>query len=301
MTDKVTIIIPSYNTENLTISCLDSIYKKTKDVNMEIILVDNASKDRTVDKVKKIYPAVKLITNHFNVGFGAANNQGAKISTGKYLLFLNSDTILKENSVKIVSDWLNQHPRVQAATCKLTNPDGSLQYNLGTFPGVFRVLGWMFFIDDLPLINKYFRSFHLQHPRWYQAETRIDWAMGAFLMIKKDAFKKINGFDEKMFMYAEEVELQYRLSKQNFSIYYIPSTAVVHLGRSSSRDTDPSLTTSSELTGIAYFANKHLSHAKSIAIRIIVKIGILLRILAFSTFKKNITLKQAYKHAFQNI
>ena len=130
--------------------------------------------------------------NGENLGFAAGNNQGIKKARGKYILLLNSDTLLKENSLKKIVDWMEENEKVGVSSCQLVYQDGSLQRTGGYFPSLFKVFNWMFFIDDLPLIKEFIRSFHPHEPRtgwlssrYFQRQHAQDWVTGAFLLTRK--------------------------------------------------------------------------------------------------------------------
>lgn len=284
MSIKFSIIIVNFNTMDITISCLDSIYKHTpKSIDFEIILVDNASSDGSVNAIKKKFGnKVKIISNNQNYGFGKANNQAAKIAQGQYLIFLNSDTLFTQNSLGKLALWVSNHSDADILGIKLTNPDNSLQYSYGYFPSLLKIFFWSFFLDDLSIIKKYFPALHIEHPDRYLIDQKIDWVTGAFILVKKDVFNKTLGFDEKMFMYAEEMEWQIRANKLGFKIFFTPITSIIHIGRSSSKNSNSTLATVSEYKGILYIYKKHHQLWQYPIAKFFIKSGIYLRALLFA-------------------
>src|SRR3972149_2509597 len=157
----LSIIIVNYNTKELLLDCLGSIKKNTKKISYEIILVDNASTDGSVEILRRLKsPDVKVVLNRENFGFSKANNQGIKIAKGRYVLLLNSDTKVQDSILTEMIEYMDENPKTGVAGCALKNPDGSLQATGGYFPTLFRVASWMLFFDDIPLLDKLIKPFH---------------------------------------------------------------------------------------------------------------------------------------------
>jgi GT2 family glycosyltransferase len=278
----LSIIVLSYNTNQITIDCLKSIFKDkglTFDLNKinnenliptEIIIIDNNSKDDSVPQIKKIKDttngkSIKLIENKFNGGFGKANNQGIKIAKGNYILLLNSDTIIIHSAISQSLNWLCSHPEASICTAQLLNKDKSIQASGGFFPNLANVTTWCLNLDDLPLINKIIKPIHphtpnfYTHDKFYLKDHQQDWVTGAFMMIRNSHLKPTGGFDENYFMYGEEVELSYRIKKNNpkFQTWYLIGPQIVHLGGASAQSRiDPIV---NEYLGIITFFKKHKS------------------------------------------
>ena len=264
----LSIIIISYNTSEITLNCLKSIFqdKGLKDISFEIIIIDNDSKDDSVLQIKKNFPNIKLITNKFNGGFGKANNQGLKIAKGNYILFLNSDTIILHSAISQTLNWLCSHPETSVCTAQLLNKDKTIQASGGFFPNISNVFAWCLNLDDLPLFNKIIKPFHphtptfYTHDNFYLKDHQQDWVTGAFMMVRSSHLKPTNGFDENYFMYGEEVELSYRIKKNNpqFQTWYLIGPQIIHLGGASAQNRiDPII---NEYRGILAFFKKHKSH-----------------------------------------
>ena len=288
----LSIIIVNYKTKDITKDCLDSILKNTKDLTYEIIVVDNASNDGSYEflsKKFKKYGFIKFIKNESNLGFSKANNQGAKKACGKYLLFLNSDTIVSDGIFKEMLLRMEENKNIGVATCALKNKDGSMQGSGGYFPTLFRVFAWMFFIEDIPLLDRFIKPFHPVHSKSFfykgldQFENlRIqDWVTGAFFLIKSELFNRVKGFDEDYFMYTEEVDLCFRIKKLGYDVFYFPEWEIIHLGGASSNREFPIL---SEYKGIKLFYAKNMPSWQYPFLRFFLKSGAFLRALIFGLF-----------------
>ena len=217
---KLSIIIINYKTPNLTVKCLDSVYNTTKFENFEIIVVDNNSEDNSREIITQKFPSIKWIANPINDGFGRANNLGVKHAIGNYLLFLNSDVVVKPNTIDGCLVYLKQNPHTGVLGCKLLNEDGSLQKSVYTYVGSFKNILKENLLYDYFTIKK---------------EAPIDAIMGAFMLCPKIVFEKTNGFDPDFFMYAEELEWCYRVKKEGYQIKYYDLYEATHIHGASSQ------------------------------------------------------------------
>jgi GT2 family glycosyltransferase len=222
----VSIIILSYNTKDLLHASLTSLVKQLDLTSYEIIVVDNASSDDSVEMVKKDFTDVKLIENDENAGFAKGCNLGAKHAKGEYTLFLNSDTQLKENHLDEMATFLEMHEKVAVIGGKFHNTDGSIQRSFGKFytlPSVFLMLTTG---DKGELLRN--TSNTLQY---------VDWVSGGFMLVRRSVFDSLGGFDEHFFMYIEDMELCYRVKKLGYQVAYYPKTVIEHVGHGSSNRT----------------------------------------------------------------
>lgn len=290
----LSIIILSFNTRQITLDCLKSIFAdKNLDFNLdhnqnenlipaEIIVIDNNSQDDSVAQLKKI-KNIKLITNHTNLGFAKANNQGIKIAKGNYLLFLNSDTIILHSAISQSLNWLSSHPESHVCTAQLLNKDKSIQASGGFFPTLTNVFTWSFGLDDLPLINKLVPPLHPHPPQFYthdnffKKDHQQDWVTGAFMLLRASHLRQLGGFDENYFMYGEELELSYRLhlASPNSQCWYLVGPQIIHLGGASAKNAiDPIIR---EYLGIISFFKKHRPVWQLSIVKILLKINARLR------------------------
>ena len=293
---ELSVIIVNWNTKKLLEDCLKSIFKYTKGVSFEIIVVDNGSRDGSPKMVKNKFPQVKLIPNKENLGFTKANNQGIKIAKGKYILLLNSDAYLIENSFKKLVEEADSLKNLGALGPLLLNEDRTIQQSVGFFPHLPQVFFWMSFIDDLPA-GTLLSPYHVDHDSFYKKDHAIDWVTAAAIMVTREAIEKAGILDEKIFMYTEEVEWCYRIKKANFFNYYSPCTKIVHIGRGSSQKI-PTRALVGEYKGIVYFYQKHKGKFSLQIVRLLLKIGALTRILIFGALGRR-ELVKSYAEAFQ--
>lgn len=228
---KLSIIILTYNTKDLTCECLKSILeiyeKELKKEEFEIILVDNASTDGTVDAISDIrYPDIKIIENKENLGFSKGNNKGAKNAAGQFVLFLNSDTEVKDKGILNMAEFLENNKHAAILGGKLENADGSAQASVGKFYSILNLFILLFGGGRMGLLRS--------SPARI---SKVDWVSGACMMIRTDVFKKIGGFEEKLFMYMEDQELCFRAKKAGYLTYYYPFLSLLHKERGSSNRT----------------------------------------------------------------
>lgn len=280
----LSIIIVNYNVKEFLLNLLDSIGKAANNISIEIIVVDNASDDGSVDAIKEKYPDVILIQSSHNIGFGAANNLALERAKGKYFLLLNPDTIVREDTFKKMINFFEEHPECGIAGCKVLNPDGSLQLACRRgFPGPWtsftKVMGLSKLFPKSRLFAKYNLTY-LDENQTYE----VDAVSGAFMMMRREVYEKIGGFDPQFFMYGEDLDLCYRAQKNNFKVYYVHSTEIIHYkGESTKRS-------SIDETKLFYdamhlFVKKHFS--SSFIVESILQLAILFRkLIAFANVYK---------------
>ncbi len=284
----ISIVIVSTNIEDLLRKCLKSLVPALKSISSEVIVVDNASKDKTPDMVAKEFPWVKLIRKHENRGFGANNNFGMKVAKGRYVLLLNSDTeIIDKNIFKEMIEWMDSHADVGVTTSALVNPDRkTYQGSGGSFPDLLRVFAWMFFIDDIPGLDNLIKPYHPLHgfsplntnEDYFKKEHEQDWLTGAFYMMRKTAMDESGLFDEDFFLYVEEVELSYRFKKNGWRLWYLPKWKIVHYGMVTNGSEKAMIF---EMQNIKLLYKKHMPGWQLPILTLILKLGALIRIAIF--------------------
>ncbi len=230
---QISIIIVSYNTEKLLFNCIKSIYESISNMAIEIIVVDNDSKDNSVEMIRESFPQVQLFKSDLNVGFGPANNIGILHAKGKYLFLLNSDTIMIKNSLINFWDFMEKVENQNVACCGgvLLGSDLQEQNSFGNFPSIFQA----FF--ELGL-NKIFTKFYNQnisiatknYSKNFVNAFKVDYLSGAAIFIRKSVLDKFGGFDEDFFFYFEETELQKRFSRKGYYSSLIPNSEIIHFG-----------------------------------------------------------------------
>jgi len=284
----LSIIIPSFNTKEILRNCLQSILDNTKKITFEIIVVDNNSCDKSPEMIEKNFSSVKLIQNEENLGFAKANNQGINKATGKYILFLNSDTLITNKAIEKMVDFMINHKEIDAIGPKLLNLDNSIQPSAGFFPNPFVVFN-MLFLEHF-LGGRFVRTS-------YPCLKKVDWVMGAALMVKKEITDKIGGFDEKIFMYYDEVDYCYRIYKAGDSIYYYPEAEIIHLWQKSSQSgrEGPIL---ANYKSLQYFYNKHYGLGSLVLLKVLLKTKAIAGIVIGNVFN-NHYLKETYEKALK--
>jgi GT2 family glycosyltransferase len=225
----VSVIIVNYNTKSLLKDCLNSIFEKTIGIEFEIIIVDNASIDGSQEMVKKEFAEVTLIENDENLGFGRANNIGAKVSRGRFLFFLNSDTMLIENSIKILLNFYESssiRKKIGVIGCLLFDKNYAYSNSYGQFPSFSNILK--------SRINHYLNVLYPNRKQKTQLITdisyiNVDYVSGADLFIPRIIFEYLNGFSDKYFLYYEETDLQKRMETLNLERIVIFFTKIIHI------------------------------------------------------------------------
>lgn len=218
---NISIIIVNYRTPDLTQACIDSIYTHTKGVDFEVIVVDNCSMDESVNRLSKDH-RIKLIVSPRNGGFGYGNNLGMKAARGKYFFLLNSDTLLVNNAIKDFYDYAENHESKTLYGCYLIGDDGTYRGSFHYFPAL--------------TISAFFRRlFRKQNYTPDYTDKEVECICGADMFIPRTAIEECGGFDENIFLYGEEGELQLRMAKAGYKRMLLSSPKIIHLeGKSSS-------------------------------------------------------------------
>ena len=295
----ISIIIVSFNTKDFTVNCVESVLAHLKNLQAEIIIVDNASTDGSVSALKKVKAKggvhIRVIKNSKNMGFAQGNNIGAKWATGKYILFLNSDTKVTSDVFSKAVSWLDDHEKVALYSCGLRNKDGSFQEAGGYFPTLGRVALWMLFVDDIPGLSGISSSYHPK-PSFYKTSHYVDWVKGTAMFARRTFWEDLGGFDRDYFMYVEDVDICFRAKGVGWKVYYSADPAIIHYGGASSNVSYPII---SEYKGLRIFFAKHKPRWQGMLLRAILKMGAILRILVFGAIKPGVigTYKNAYKVA----
>lgn len=236
----VSVIIINYNTRQMTSECVDSVIVHTTGLEYEIILVDNASSDGSKEFFKND-PRVKYIYSTLNRGFGVGNNIGAKNACGKYLFLLNSDTLLQNNAIKMLFDFSENQTRPCVCGAWLLDRKGNPNVSEVAFPHM--------------TVAEFIKSRFIKPCRFNSSEIQqVDVVCGADMFMPKELFDNIGGFDESIFMYGEEVEMQYRMSKIGVPRFVIPGPGIIHFGKGS-----PTCASTNHFRSHFFFLKKHMS------------------------------------------
>lgn len=231
----VSIIIINYNTEKLIIPCVESIFEKTIVCNYEIIIVDNSSSDNSVEELKDVFgnhSKIRIIKMNENLGFGKANNKGIKNSTGDYILFLNPDTLLKNDAIDILWHYCSNHPDVGACGGNLYNANLCPVHSFHrTFPSIFSDFSFSLF--SIPEKIIYGRNMYFNYTK---TVIEVAYITGADLMIPRKVLNKTGAFAPEFFMYYEETELCGRIKKAGYRVVSVPDAEIIHLEGKSSKN-----------------------------------------------------------------
>ncbi len=231
----VSVIIVNYNTFQITCDCIESIYKFTKGVHFEIIVVDNASPKDNPDLFLTKFPLIKLVKSRENGGFAKGNNLGISIANGDIILLLNSDTYLVEDSISQAATYLNFHNDIGALTVRLVYPDGKLQHTARKFRSIRNEL--LDIARPLLKLLSYKKRADLMLNQYFNGNynTYADWVSGAFMMFRKDILQKLpeKKLDERFFMYGEDQLWCYQFTKLGYRNFYLADTTVIHIHNAS--------------------------------------------------------------------
>ena len=242
---KLTIIIVNYNTQHLLSRCLDAVADNLKQISGKIIIVDNFSKDDSVNYIRQHFNNVQLITNDKNIGFGRANNQAIAGIEGEYVLLLNTDAFLSANTISDTILYMEANPKIGILGVKLTGEDGELQPSCRYFPTLSNI-----FLTKTGL-NKLFSQVQLiDNKNWDATQTQeCDWVPGCYYLVRKSVVDQIGLFDPRYFMYYEEVDHCLRAKNAGWKVLYYADSAVIHLGGESAKS-EGKLTSGKQLNAL---------------------------------------------------
>lgn len=226
----VSVIIVNYNTYDLIVDCIASVYKYTSGITYEVILVDNASREFAADDFRLKFPEAKLILSEKNLGFAGGNNLGIEIAAGKYILLLNSDTYLKENSLKVTYDYMERHLEAGVVSARLVYPNGKHQSIAQRFPNVQYQLAELLRIQKFlskraggkMLLGSFFD---------HKENAKADWVWGAYFFFRSEILTKMPGnkLDETYFMYNEDIQWCLDMHRLGYEVHFCAETEVVHI------------------------------------------------------------------------
>ena len=231
---KLSIILVNWNTCDLTKQALISVYKETGGFDFEVIVVDNNSADNSAEMIKKEFPQVALIENKDNLGFGKANNQALKITKGDYLMFLNTDVVVLDGALNKLVNYFDEHADVMMVGPRLLNKDLTFQYACrrmlpNPMNSFFHLFGLTKIFKNSKFINEY---------KQYAVDPEItgptEALSGAAMMFRKQVYNEIGGFDERFFMYGEDLDFCKRVLDKGWKTVYVSDAKIIHFGGQSS-------------------------------------------------------------------
>lgn len=268
---QLSVIIVNYNVREFLDHALTSIRKAMKGIRGEVIVVDNASDDGSVEMLRRRYPEVLRIVNSTNLGFAKANNLALRRARGKYLLLINPDTIVQEDTFRVMVRFFEDHPNVGLAGCKILNPDGTFQLACRrSFPTPWvaftKIVGLSALFPGSKLFGRYNLTY-LDPNESYE----VDAVSGSFMMLRREVYEQVGGLDEDFFMYGEDLDWCYRIQQAGWKIYYVPQTQIIHYkGESTKRSDIDELKAFYE--AMELFVKKHLS--SSFLMSLLIRFGI---------------------------
>ncbi len=263
----LSIVIVSWNVRALLRRCLQSVLAEAKpgpgdgvfqlgDWKVEILVVDNASADGSIEMVRSQFPHVHLIANGENRGFTAANNQGLSRARGRYLLLLNPDTEVVGDALATMIRYVEANAEIGALGAKLLYPDGSIQSSRRRFPTLSTAL------VESTVVQEWWKDNRILH-RYYMTDTgddeiqRVDWVVGACLLVRRQAYEQVGGLDEGFFMYSEELDWCRRIKAAGWEIVYLPTATVMHHEGKSSEQVVPARHIYFQSSKVRYFRKHH--------------------------------------------
>lgn len=227
---NLSIVIVNWNTRELLVRCLQSVYDTVSGLDFEVLVVDNASADGSSEAVQRQFPAVRLTQNTANAGFARACNQGIRESVAGYVLLLNPDTEVMSGAVQTLVQFMEEHRRAGAVGPMVLHPDRTLQASCYPMPTLWRELLRLMHLERFSVHAQY------EQRKWDPNRVRaVEVIQGDCLLVRRESLSQVGLFDEDYFMYTEEVDLCYRLLRQGWSIFWVPKARIVHHGGQSTR------------------------------------------------------------------
>lgn len=224
----LTVVIVNYNVKEFLTTCLASVLKASEHLTTELYIVDNNSSDGSISFLKERFPDVNYIINEENVGFGKANNQAIRFARGKYTLLLNPDTIVQEDTLEVLINYMDENSSCGACGCKILNPDGTFapesRRSVPTVStAIYKAVGLTALFPKSKVFGAYYQG-------WKDEDKggEVPVLSGSFMFFRTTCLKDLEGFDERFFMYGEDIDLCYRANKAGWSIHYVPETSILH-------------------------------------------------------------------------
>jgi GT2 family glycosyltransferase len=278
---KLSIVILCWNDRKVIADCLRSIYATTRSIEFEVIVCDNGSTDGSVELIRSSYPQVHVIENGRNLRFAKGNNIGIRASRGEYVLILNPDTIIGDDTLDRMAALADEHPEAAAFGCRVLNADGTYQVSarpFASFTGEWIAalyLRWLGRVSTRLTADSY--------PGWDgTTERQVDWVSGCFIFARSAVVKALGGFDEQFFYYYEDMDLCRRIRQAGYPILYVPDASITHLGGQSTKDrfTPLPFILDSQVTRYRYYY-KYYGRSGVRRARRITLVSVLLRRLGF--------------------
>jgi len=265
---SLSIILVNFNGRHFIEICLCSLKQFIKHLDYEVIIVDNFSTDDSIEIIKKDHSSSELICSQTNLGFGKANNLAVRNLQGEYLLFLNTDTVLMENTPEILLDYLNSNKDIGVISPRITFDDGRYQLSCGNLPNLLSE-----FIDKIRYAfdNRFHNFLSGFYKKKYSTVKEVGWVTGACMMMRRDVFEQLGGFDESFFMYFEDKDICKRVKELDYKVIYYPETTIIHLLGGSSHGIKNSVNTYYRESQLYYY-QKHLGILQTTILKLYLRI-----------------------------
>jgi O-antigen biosynthesis protein len=272
----ISVIIVNYNVKHFLEQCLFSVQAALTNVTGEVLVIDNNSTDNSIEYLQPKFPAVRFMANAENIGFGKACNQGLHVAKGKYILFLNPDTIVPEDCFEKCIQFLEPLPHAGALGIRMVDGSGKfLKESKRSFPGPLTSLYKLFGLARIFPNSKIFSRYHLGHLDEKKTHE-IDVLAGAFLLVKKEVLDKTKGFDETFFMYGEDVDLSYRIQKAGYKNFYFSDSSIIHFKGESTKKGSMNYVRMF-YTAMSIFVKKHYGGSKAGVFNLLIHVAIWFR------------------------
>lgn len=264
----VSVVIVSWNTRDLLADALRTLLSETQGVTMEVVVVDNGSEDGTSDFVRARYPDVELVSLPTNLGFTGGNNRGFDVAQGRHILLLNSDTIVLPSTVVPLVRFLDANPGAGCVGARHLNADGTLQRSIDDIPDLVPDILTYTELARLAAVERWLAP----RSAWWSdhEETRtVGWTNGACMMVRREVIKQVGGFDERLFIYGDEVDWCHRMALAGWTVHFLPDAEVIHLG-GQAMDKVPDRRTRLLIEGNLHFYREHHPRWKGVSLRAVV-------------------------------
>lgn len=261
----LSIIIVNWNVKELLMECLRSIEEQAGDINLEVIVVDSASSDESADMIEEAFPWVKLIASKQNLGYPRGNNVGISVSSGRHILILNPDTVVLNDALTVLVNYLEEHIDVGAVGPQLLNIDGTVQSSRRRFPSLITGLFESTWLEPLAPESLLKRYYAMDLPD--NQENDVDWLTGASLMVPRRVIDHVGLFDEGYFMYSEELDWCRRINDAGWRVVYLPQAQIVHHAGKSSEQAVTARHVNFQQAKLRYF-RKHHGRAAASSLRL---------------------------------
>ncbi len=275
MSKRLSVIVVTHNSEESIARCIESIPQSARDSSYEVIVVDNHSRDRTLEVARR-YEFAAIVQNDSNLGFATACNMGARKATGEYLLFLNPDAYLLNDAIDSIADCELEIGGNAIIGGRVISPDGKVTRNIRGFPSLLNVLSESFFLYKLFPLSKKFGSYYYTNVNHTEA-ANVDAVEGSFILIPRMIFEKLGGFDEDYFLYSEDTDLCYRAKKNLIPVVYFPGATAVHSGQGAAGKVSRRYILSMHL-GQLKFIRRHFSGPEKTGTVLLKILGLLIRV-----------------------